>query len=362
MLLAFELIKVAIGNLEALSRVPTDDEWKEMFVFSIKQTLVGVMFSGIEKLPKEQRPPRRLLLTWLVQTDTIRDRNKELRESVLKVVKAFEKDGRRSVLLKGQGLALLYPSPERRMPGDIDLWVEGRRDDIVRLLRQKGENGPVVYHNMPYRLFDNVTLEVHFTPSWMNNYFTNRVLQRFFADQQEVQFQNRVALDGGDVFVSIPTDAFNRVFILQHIYRHLFGSGIGLRQLMDYYFVLQRGCTDAEKAETLLMLRRLHMLKFTAGIMYVLGYVLGLKEEKMLVAPNVKEGQFLLSEILRAGNFGHYDDRIKIPENENKLHSFFRITKQNMRLLKHYPEETLWNPLYRAWHYCWRKYKGYPIR
>ena len=199
MLLAFELIKVAIGNLEALSRVPTDDEWKEMFVFSIKQTLVGVMFSGIEKLPKEQRPPRRLLLTWLVQTDTIRDRNKELRESVLKVVKAFEKDGRRSVLLKGQGLALLYPSPERRMPGDIDLWVEGRRDDIVRLLRQKGENGPVVYHNMPYRLFDNVTLEVHFTPSWMNNYFTNRVLQRFFADQQEVLFQNRVSLDGGDV-------------------------------------------------------------------------------------------------------------------------------------------------------------------
>ena len=126
--------------------------------------------------------------------------------------------------------------------------------------------------------------------------------------------------------------------------------------------MLERGFTQEERIETVDILKQIHMLKFTAAVMYVLERIFGLEKSKMLIEPNPKEGEFLLKEILTAGNFGRFDERIQIPKDENKLHSFFRITKQNMRLLMHYPEETLWNPLYRAWHFIWRLYKGYPIK
>ena len=362
MSLAFELIKVAIGKQDALSRVPTADEWVEILDFSVKHTLVGVMYSGVEKLPKEQRPQKQVLLNWYFTVEKVKERNVTMDRYTSWVAKNFRHDGWQSVILKGQGIARLYPNPQLRMSGDVDVWVKGNRDEIIQYLKANGMKGRIVYHNTEFTIFKDATVEVHFTPSWMNNYFTNRKLQKFFSSHQDELQQNVLTLVEEDGPVCVPTDAFNRVFILQHIYRHLFGSGIGLRQLLDYYYVLQKGCTQDEKAETIETLKQLHMLKFAGAVMYVLEQVFGLERSLMLVEPNVKEGEFLMSEILQAGNFGRYDDRIQIPEHENKLHSFFRISKQNMRLLMHYPEETLWNPLYRAWHFFWRLYKGYPIQ
>ena len=362
MTLAIELIKVAIGKQDALSRVPTAEEWVEILDFSVKHTLVGVMYSGVEKLPKEQRPQKQVLLNWYFTVEKVKERNVTMDRYTSWVAKNFRHDGWQSVILKGQGIARLYPNPQLRMSGDVDVWVKGNRDEIIKYLQANGMKGRIVYHNTEFTIFKDATVEVHFTPSWMNNYFTNRQLQKFFSGHQDGLQQNVMTLVEEDGPVCVPTDAFNRVFILQHIYRHLFGSGIGLRQLLDYYYVLKKGCTQDEKAETIETLKQLHMLRFAGAVMYVLEHVFGLERSLMLVEPNVKEGGFLMSEILQAGNFGRYDERIQIPEHENKLHSFFRISKQNMRLLMHYPEETLWNPVYRAWHFFWRLYKGYPIQ
>ena len=38
--------------------------------------------------------------------------------------------------------------------------------------------------------------------------------------------------------IAIPTVEFNLIFQLTHIYAHLMNEGIGLRQLLDYYYVL----------------------------------------------------------------------------------------------------------------------------
>ena len=388
--LAFELIQVALGNREKLSRMPSEKEWEGLFDFAFQQTLVGVMLSGLERLPDEQLPPLEVKLEWIGHVQIIEQTNRVMNQQTEEVVKRLRQDGFDCVVLKGQGLAQLYPEPLRRMSGDIDVWVwpsDGlavrgerlaeRRDTIVKYLRSKGVNGRVVYHNVPVEnWFEETEVEVHFTPSWMNNYFTNLRLQRWFSDERLAV--SEIELCTGER-IPVPGIAFNAVFVLQHIYRHLFGSGIGLRQMMDYYFVLRQvsefkvqgskdqvsgyrlAVSDDILHHTSYILHQLHMMKFAAAVMWVLKEVMGMPEEWMLCQPNEKEGRWLLSEILRAGNFGHYDDRIAIPENESKIHSFFRITRQNLRLLGHFPDETLWNPAYRAWHYCWRKVKGYPI-
>ena len=81
-------------------------------------------------------------------------------------------------------------------------------------------------------------MELHFTPSWMNGFADNKRLQKFFMEQVPVQFSNEIELPDISENINSPTIEFNRFYILLHIYRHLFGEGIGLRQLMDYYHVL----------------------------------------------------------------------------------------------------------------------------
>lgn len=366
--LFFELIQVTVGTRERLSRVPTSNEWEVIVELALQHTLVGVMLDGVNRLMVNDEKsivnlPIDLKLEWIGDVQMIEHINIEMNRHLEEVVKQLRQDGFECMVLKGQGVAQLYPEPLRRTSGDIDVWIiSHKRDEVVKYLRAKGFDGRVVYHNMPVKLNDGTEVEVHFTPSWMNCWFTNRKLQRWFSTMAEGRDKMEdITLSTGER-IPVPSVEFNLVFVLQHIYRHLFGSGIGLRQIVDYYYVLEKAhIENTDRTETLRVLKRLHMMKFTAAVMWILQEVMAMSREWMLCEADEKEGRWLLKEILRAGNFGQYDDRIVIPENESKIHSFIRITKQNMRLLGHYPEETLWNPAYRAWHYCWRKVKGYPI-
>lgn len=357
--LFFDLLQVALGHRRSLSRTPSEAEWQEAYSQCERQTLVGVAFPALGVLEGEQRAPKKLFMQWYAAAEEIRERNALLNRKTALAVRTFARDGKRSVILKGQGLALLYPDPALRTPGDIDIWVEGTRDETVKYLRKFCPNEEVVYHNMHFPALDDVEMEAHFTPSWFNNPVANQRFQRWCKAQQERLFANTVQLPGAKGEVSVADAAFNRLFVMQHIYRHLFGDGIGLRQVLDYYYVLRQGCDEEARQETLRQIRRMGMARFARALMYVEQRVFGLEDEYFLCAPDEKEGQYLLSEIMRAGNFGKYDSRIVHTAGEPKWHSFVRITRQNWHLVTHYPAEVLCSPLFRAWHFVWRKAKGY---
>lgn len=364
-MLFFELLQIALGNRERLSVTPSEAEWTELFSFAQEQTLVGIAFTGIELLPVEQRPPKMLLMQWYSLANLIKVRNAEQDRKSLAVANRFLKDGFKSVILKGQGMAQLYAKGEYRVPGDIDIWIEGDRKTIMNWVYDYSPKNAPVYHNVSICPIGGTEIEVHFTPSWMNCYFTNRTLQNFFRQYSKKIFCNEehlvVSEDGSCCYklLPVPPLEFNRVFILVHIYRHLFGEGIGLRQLMDYYHVLCQGFTEEERSETLNILKSLKMLRFAGAVMYVLQTVFGMKDAFLLLPPDEKEGRFLLNEIMQAGNFGHYDKRIKRVANESALHVFFRRTISNLRFIRSYPSEVLWTPLFKIWHFTWRKYHGY---
>lgn len=361
----FELLQIVAGNRKKFSSLPSEEEWRELFDLAEKQTLTGVAFYAIERLPLKQRPPKALLLKWYLATELIKKLNAEMDAKVLKVANRFLRDGFHSVILKGQGIAALYPDASYRTPGDIDIWLEGGRERVLAYLRAIAPECKVVYHHADFLPIDGTEIEVHSTPSWMNCYFANKTLQNFFRQYAKKIFYNEENIitseEGTRCYKSIPVPslAFNRVFILVHIYRHLFGEGIGLRQLMDYYYVLTQGYTEEERVETLNILKSLKMLRFAGAVMYVLQKVFGMDDKYLLLPPDEKEGRFLLNEILLAGNFGHYDKRIKRVANESALHVFLRRTIRNLRFIRSYPSEVLWAPLFKIWHYFMRmKWNG----
>ncbi len=354
----FQLIRISVSTKKVPTFSVSEKEWEELFSVAQKQALTGVLLEGIMKLPDQHKPPTDLLLSWYVFADKIKQYNRLLNEQTADVSDRFKQDNFQSVILKGQGNALLYPNPLLRQPGDIDIWLDGSRDSIIKYICQEAPVSGIVYHHADFPVLEGTEVEVHFTPTWMNSYFSNKEIQSFFQEKKNSQFLNEKELPNGRI-INVPTAEVNRIFLLVHIYRHLFDEGIGLRQLLDYYYLLKQGTSDEEKEQTLYILKRLRMKRFTAAVMYVEQEVFGLEDKFLLTKPDAIAGKFLLEEIMEAGNFGHYDMRVNKPENESRGMRFIRKTRRNFRFLFHYPDEVLWSPLFKLWQYCWRRKHGY---
>lgn len=350
MTLFFELIRIALGRTSALSRTPSIEEWQRLYEISKRQALLGITYAAIERLDAIERPPRQLLLQWCLAAERIKERNEELNRRIPELSRRFNDDGFRNLILKGQGVAKYYAVSNLetcRTPGDVDVWLEGSRKDIVDYVRKHQPDCEVVYHHVDFQNVGGMQVEVHFTPSWMNSYFTNRRLQGFFAASRE--------FDGASSDIPMPSVEFNMVYILLHTYRHLFHEGVGLRQIMDYYFVLLQSSTSKEREETMRVIRRLKMERFAAAVMWVLSEVFGMEPIHLLTAPNERDGRFLLDEIMLAGNLGQHDKRISHRNNESDFVRGMRKVKRNFRFLFSYPSEVLWSPWFKLWHYFWRR-------
>ena len=212
------------------------------------------------------------------------------------------------------------------------------------------------------KFFDDVEVEAHFIPTMLSDPFVNRRLQRWIKNLGKNQFANK-----NDLNFCVPTLEFNLVYLLIHTYRHLFGEGVGLRQVMDYYVLLNSTevkelapeAWNRTKKEALSELSSLNLEGFTAGMMWVLSEVFGLKEELMLCNPCKKHGEFILNEIMLAGNMGHYDERLKSLYQVSKMKRFLMRNFHTLRLLKLYPLETIFTPLSRMWIWVWRKSRGW---
>lgn len=354
----FELIQIAIGNKSGFDKAPTDVEWAKLFELACKQSLASVALEGVNRITETdstQKPPMRVLYEWIaIQQQTIAE-NKLQNQRTKELCELFKKAGFLSCVLKGQGTALYYEHPEYRQCGDIDIWVKGDRDEILNFARKNGYRvGHVDIKHSDIDFFQDVPVEVHFLPSWMYNPAANKKLQKFFAEQSERQFANYDADEG---FTHTTID-FDLVSSIVHIYRHIFSEGIGLRQLMDYYYILMHSSNEQRK-NTFEVLKSLEMANFVGGIMWILRECFGMKEEYLLCDVNERHGRYLLSEILTAGNFGQYDDRMLRIDKEKRFERGFVQLKRNLRFVGYYPSEVLWSPFWKLWHWCWRKQKGY---
>ena len=307
----FKLIQLGIGTRESLHlETPLPEStWKELLTLTRKQAVTGIVMDGILKLPAEYLPPAPIKLKGIQQLLRIEQLNRRLNGEAVQVSEFLQTEGYACTILKGQGIARYYPNPLHRMPGDIDVWPDAEPDVLRKYGHTRFPDKEWAPHHTHLPLLDETEVELHFQPSYMYNPVTNRRLLAFCRKYRKACTGNRVLLEGTDRPGAIATDTFNRVYVLQHIMRHLFGEGIGLRQLTDYALVLRKGMPPAEKEETLQTLRRMNMEGFTGAVMYVLQTVFALEPEYLLCPPDEKKGKLLLEEILEGGNFGFYDRR-----------------------------------------------------
>jgi hypothetical protein len=234
----FDFLRFCIGSDSEIPSSLKEVDWQELYAIAKKQCLVGVLFDGIKKLPAEYVGMKKeLLLQWMAESQMLEKANVRLNYAAIQVSEWFRKKEFRTCILKGQGNALMYPNPYSRTPGDIDIWVEGGDKRVISFVRSISPHEKACYHHIEFPSYKGVEVEVHYRPSFLLCFWHNRKLQKYYERVKEEQFSHRVML-GEQGEIAIPTVEFNLIFQLTHIYSHLMNEGIGLRQLVDYYYVL----------------------------------------------------------------------------------------------------------------------------
>ena len=232
-------------------------DWDACYQFAKRQTLVGVLFDGIQRLPKELAPARPLLLRWLSDSESIRRRNMRIDRASAYIYNKVCAAGFRCCILKGQGNALLYPHPSSRTPGDVDVWVMANREELRHIALSLTEgDGSSLQESLNHigLTVHGVSVELHSTPALLNSPLYNSRLQRWLKRNADLQCSNRIALPNNAGEVAVPTVSFNIIYQLCHLFHHCFYEGVGLRQIVDYYFVLMNtdfsGNTDEASGNT----------------------------------------------------------------------------------------------------------------
>ena len=234
----FDFLRFCIDSAKEIPGSLKEVDWKELYAIAKKQCLVGVLFDGIRKLPAEYVGMKKeLLLQWMAESQMLEKTNVRLNDAAIQVSEWFRKKGFRTCILKGQGNALMYPNPNSRTPGDIDIWVEGGDKRVISFVRSISPHEKACYHHIEFPSYKGVEVEVHYRPSFLLCFWHNRKLQKYYERVKEEQFSHRVML-GEQGEIAIPMVEFNLIFQLTHIFSHLMNEGIGLRQLLDYYYVL----------------------------------------------------------------------------------------------------------------------------
>lgn len=360
--LFYQLLRMALGRQVCLPHTPNEQEWKALYELAKKQSLIGVCFAGVQKLQTQrQEPPEMTYLTWMGMAAKIQQRNEVVSRQCVELQGQLAADGVRSCVLKGQGVGALYRVHENdnnqnssdlsmlRQSGDIDVWVDTDEEGALRWVKKYQRELDFDYKHVHLDVLEGTSVEVHYRPSTSRVPWYMRRVEQF--TREKACWTNAVAL--GDGMVNVPSLEFNLVFILQHIFGHLFAEEMTLKQYLDYYFVLKQAHVEgADVQEAYRWMQRMGMGSFARATMWLLREVFGMPEEWMICEADADEGRFLLDRVMAK------EQKAKKGEHGSvrwHLSVFWAQQNKNLHLLTHYPLEVLFSPIWLARHFFWKR-------
>lgn len=317
------LLRVGLGLSNEFPYTLSEKEWQSLFIMAKQQTVLGVAINALSQLPAESRPPRIITIKLFGTIEAIHGQNRLMNQEAARYTQMFAERGEKSLILKGQANARMYPDPLSRQAGDIDIWIPGGYDKVERLLLDmgiiaEGKRSYKASRHISFRNEKGIEIEVHHRPA--DIFFRNKEFQFFFL----AEFENSTLTPEG---FYTPSIRFALLMQLEHLYHHCIREGIGLRHLMDY-FILLTNSNEEDRKIVWNKIQRFGLANACAGIMWVLEKSFGLPQEKMLCPPNIKRGKRLYQNTIVGGNFGRNS-----MWNKGKHASLKRWFKKKMHIL-----------------------------
>lgn len=333
--LFFELLRVSAGVDKSLSRTPDAGEWAALFKICKDQALIAFCFDGVNTLPANQMPPQDIIIKWMALANSVRNRNMVINDRCADIMEMLQADGFSPVILKGQGNATMYPNPLARQSGDIDVWLDAGEDVVKKYVEERDPaHHEYNVHHIDYHCFPEVEVEMHFAlGKASDNLFSSRFYDWF--SRMRLKDYPSVTLPNGRNIV-VPSMELNLIYQLVHIDQHFGPGGVGLRQILDYYYLLREaGRRGYDFEEYRNVVSKLKLKKIGGSLMYVLRHVMHMDDSMLPLEIDERHGRFMLREIAEGGNFGY------LRRARNAGYSTFgrrlRNLGRNLRFIPYFP-------------------------
>jgi hypothetical protein len=338
----FALLRNALWGKEIdFSLFPEGEtDWNAIQKFISKQTLIGLIADAVIRNAEQLKPGKETLRALTFKLASIKQSHALLNERLADIVGMMTANDIPSVLFKGQGIARLYPTPELRQCGDIDLYIGHKNIDkafaIMTDLQLDDESIQESDKHI-HLSYKGVDVELHRIAETLPSPIANHRWQKWTIEQ--LTNGKLIHYDFNGVDVATPPVEFNTVFIFNHLYHHFITGGIGLRQLCDWAMLLHTYHNQIDIDTLRTNLKRYNLLEVWQYFICILVDKIGLPtDEALLYNPkNSLKNDYILQHIFTGGNFGHYREISKRPDGyfAGKLHSFKNATKYifSMRLI-----------------------------
>lgn len=212
-------------------------QWGQVYKDAIAQAQIGLVGDLMTTVPEisDSIPKEGLMRVYKLVQSTVRLHLK-LNNTLILLVTTLRANGIEPVLLKGQGLARCYPTPELRQSGDIDLYVGvdqyEKTYDILKEIVTEIDDKSTLWNWMHFDAkVGPVMIEVHQRADYMYSRKEDKLYREYMQDGLSNDLR---AVSFGDTDVMTPNDNFNAFYIFYHLWRHFTGSGVGLRQFCDW--------------------------------------------------------------------------------------------------------------------------------
>ena len=284
--LFFELLRVAIGQMDCLSRGPLAEEWHRIYHVAQYHGLTEVCYRGVERLfDYGLRVPQDLSIDWMADAEAIRESKELLNSRREKLVRKLGERKIRAAVMNGA------QSPS------IDVFVDCSMDRAIKFARQTGQQEiRCGYTSLALNAWEGTSVNLHYRVLSVRNPWANGRMQKWFAQNKELMFSQ------GDNDIYVPTLTMNAICMLQTFQQRLLSGKATMSLLLDYYHVLSQlggefqpfkdGSDMANTLETL------GLTQFAVGVMWVLQETLALDRKCMLCEPLAEEGCFILKELM----------------------------------------------------------------
>ncbi len=213
----------------------SDGDWNWCFETFLRQQVLAMTFPAMSALPKKHRPNFTLWSKWMAYAKSIETQSKYKREVVRKMGCWLADEGLSTMIIKGFSLAVLYPQPDLRECGDIDIYSGEDYAAVNACFEKHGlQIGRADSHHV-HIIIDGISVEHHFA---LHNSRVKHgmegpteVLQRLAATDRRP-----TSLPG----ICFPNPTFTALFIVWHAHKHFFAEKIVLRHVIDWALALRQ--------------------------------------------------------------------------------------------------------------------------
>lgn len=290
-----------------------NNTWKEVIELAKKQYVIALIGESVQKLPKELKPVKQLLIPLLIAVESVEEANKKLNSELESITTEYRAMGLDFILLKGQGNAQFYPNPSHRSPGDIDLLFYNSEN-----YRKSKEW--VLAHDYPHEMEGAQHLSFHRNDIVIENHHQLTHLPRkkyndFITKEIQSIVENN---DFGELHIhelkikTLPI-TLNAVYIFLHFFKHFIDLGIGFRQVCDWLIFLSKNKERIDKKEYSRIVSELDleyaMQVFAQLSITYLGAPPDIFPFEVHISTKNKFVPLVTKDILQGGNFGFFHEK-----------------------------------------------------